>query len=195
MSCTRVLGANPGVVGQDWRPDVITYISRLADSSYLCLYNWLNIFVSQFQCAFPSGASFVVLCHVWHAFVSTSRSLNLYEGPVHTNALSNVYVFVVIENTSIDSRPHYRFYEFSTVLTKTFENDRIARYDVSWTLRTCYKNIHLRYFQSSFSFCCVFDRLHQSDMHAFSFWSTFKSVFKSMRFWWKRSAYKCERKA
>ena len=155
MSCTRVLGANPGVVGQDWRPDVITYISRLADSSYLCLYNWLNIFVSQFQCAFPSGASFVVLCHVWHAFVSTSRSLNLYEDPVHTNALSNVYVFVVIENTSIDSRPHYRFYEFSTVLTKTFENDRIARYDVSWTLRTCYKNIRLRYFQSSFSFCCV----------------------------------------
>ena len=73
----------------------------------------------------------MVLCHVWHAFVSTSRSLNPYEDPVHTSALSKVYVFVVIENASIDSRPHYRFYAFSNVRTKTFENDRIARFDVS----------------------------------------------------------------
>ena len=35
--------------------------------------------------------------------------------------------FVVIENASIDSRPHYRFDAFSTVRTKTFENARIAR--------------------------------------------------------------------
>ena len=30
---------------------------------------------------------------------------------------------VVIENASIDSRPHYYFDAFSTVHTKTFEND------------------------------------------------------------------------
>ena len=29
--------------------------------------------------------------------------------PIHTDAFSNVYVFVVIENALIDSRPHYRF--------------------------------------------------------------------------------------
>ena len=95
------------------------------------VFHELNIFVSQFQCAVPSGASFVVLCYVWHAFVSTSRSLNLYEGPVHTNALLKVYVFVVNENATIDSRPHYRFDAFSTVRTKTFKNVRNASCDVS----------------------------------------------------------------
>ena len=43
-------------------------------------------------------------------------------------------IFVVIENTSIDSLPHNHFDAFSAVHTKTFENDRIARCDVSWTL-------------------------------------------------------------
>ena len=42
---------------------------------------------------------------------------------------------------------------------------------------------------SSFSFWYVFDRPHWYDMYAFSFWSTFKSVFKSMRFRWKPSAH------
>jgi len=42
--------------------------------------------------------------------------------------------FVVIENSSIDLRPHYRFYAISTVRTKTLKNNRIARRDVSWTL-------------------------------------------------------------
>ena len=42
---------------------------------------------------------------------------------------------------------------------------------------------------SSFSFWCVFDRPHWYDMYAFSFWSNFKSVFKSMRFRWKPSAH------
>ena len=42
-----------------------------------------------------------------------------------------VCVFVVIDNASIDSRPCYRFDGFWTVHTKTFENDRIARCDVS----------------------------------------------------------------
>ena len=42
---------------------------------------------------------------------------------IYTNAFSNVCVFVVIENASINSRPHYYFDAFSTVHTKTFEND------------------------------------------------------------------------
>ena len=39
-----------------------------------------------------------------------------------------------MKNAAIDLRPHYRFAAFSTVQTETFENDRIARRDVSWTL-------------------------------------------------------------
>ena len=50
--------------------------------------------------------------------------------PVHTNTFSKVCVFVVIENASIDSPPHYLFDEFSTVCTKTFESDRIECCDV-----------------------------------------------------------------
>ena len=60
-------------------------------------------------------------------------------GPVHTNAFSKVCVAVVIENASIDSRLHYRFDVFSTFHTKTFENDRMPRWDVSWTLCAFYK--------------------------------------------------------
>ena len=44
-------------------------------------------------------------------------------GPVYTNAFSKVYVFVVINNASIDSRPHYRFAAFSTVHAITFDNE------------------------------------------------------------------------
>ena len=66
-------------------------------------------------------------------------------------------VFVVIANASIDSRRHYRFDAFLTVQIKTFENDRIARSDVSWTLCARKKHRRLRYFRSSFSFWCVFD--------------------------------------
>ena len=50
----------------------------------------------------------------------------LIEGPVHTTAFSKVYLFVVIENASIDLRPHYCFDAFSTVHIKKFENDRVA---------------------------------------------------------------------
>ena len=82
-----------------------------------------------------------------------------------------------------------RGHTISTVRTKTFKNDRIARCDVSWTLCTWYKHTCLRYFRSSLSFWCVFDRSHWNDVYAFPSWSTFKSVFKSMRFRWKRSAY------
>ena len=78
---------------------------------------------------------------------------------------------------SINSRSHYCFDVFSTVHTRTLEIDRIARCDVSWTLCACYKHTRLRYFRSPFSFSCVFVRPHWYDMYAFSFWSTFKSVF------------------
>ena len=61
-------------------------------------------------------------------------------------------VFVVIENASIDSLPQFRFDAFSTVHNKSF--------DVSWTL--CYKHTRLRYFGSSFSFWCDFDRFRPS---------------------------------
>ena len=53
---------------------------------------------------------------------------------VHTNSISKVCVFVFIQNAPIDSRPHYRFGAFSTVGTETFENKRLARCDVCWTL-------------------------------------------------------------
>ena len=59
------------------------------------------------------------------------RSISTTLGPVNTKAFSKVYVFVAIEKTSIDSRPHYRFDAFSNVQTKMFENDRIARCAVS----------------------------------------------------------------
>ena len=44
---------------------------------------------------------------------------------------------------------------FSTVHTKTFENDRIARCDVSWTICACFKHTRMGYFRSSFSFWSV----------------------------------------
>ena len=55
-------------------------------------------------------------------------------------------------NASIDSRPHYRFNAFSTSLPKTFENDSIARCDVSETLCACHKHARRRSFRSSFFF-------------------------------------------
>ena len=57
--------------------------------------------------------------------------------PVHTNGFSKVCVFVVIENASVDSCPHHYSDAFSTVHTKTFEKDRIARCEVSRTLCAC----------------------------------------------------------
>ena len=59
----------------------------------------------------------------------SSRSV-FAKGLSSTNAFSKVYTFVVIESTSIDSRPHYCFDAFSPVHTKTFEKDRITRCNV-----------------------------------------------------------------
>ena len=110
-----------------------------------------------------------------------------FQGPVRTNAFPKVCVFVVIEKASINSRPHYRFDALSTVHTKTFENDRIARCEVRFTLCACCRHTRLRYFRSSFSFRRVFDCPDEYDMCAFSFWSTFNSVFKSMRFFYENA--------
>ena len=82
------------------------------------------------------------------------------QGPVHTNAFSKECVFIVIENASTDSLLHHLFDAFTTVHTKTFENNRTVRCDVSWTLCTCSKQARLWYFRSSFFFWCVFDRSH-----------------------------------
>ena len=70
----------------------------------------------------------------------------------------------MIENASIALRQNYNFDAFSTLHTKTFENDRIARSDVSWTLCAGYKDMRLRYFRSSFSFWRVFDRFRPSTL-------------------------------
>ena len=67
---------------------------------------------------------------------------------VHTNAFSKVDV-VVIKKASIVSRQYYRFNAFSTFHTKTSENDKISRRDVSWTLCACYKHTRPRYFTIS----------------------------------------------
>ena len=64
----------------------------------------------------------------------------LWKGPVHTNPFSKVCIFLVIKNRSINSRSHYRSAAFLTVHTKTFQKDRIAPCDVSWTLCACYKH-------------------------------------------------------
>ena len=109
----------------------------------------------------------------------------LLSGLAHTNAIS----LSSKTHRAIDSRPPYRFDAFPSVHTKTFENDSIARCDVSWTACACYKHMRLQYFRLSFSFWCIFDRPYEYDMYAFLFWSTFKNVFKSMRFPCKRSAY------
>ena len=59
---------------------------------------------------------------------TSKRLLRRLLGPVHTK---KVCVFVFIEKASMNSCSHYRFDAFSTVRAKTFENDRIARCDVS----------------------------------------------------------------
>ena len=116
-----------------------------------------------------------------------------FQGPVRTNAFPKVCVFVVIEKASINSRPHYRFDALSTVHTKTFENDRIARCDVSWTLRACCKHTRLWYFRSSFSFCSTVQTNTTRVRFRFDPLST--AFSNQCVFLWKCLAYKCGRKA
>ena len=83
---------------------------------------------------------------------------------IHAKAFLKVCVSVFLENASIDSRPPYRFDAFSTVHTKTFENDRTARCDRSWTLGPCYKQTRLRFFGHCFHFDAFFERPLWYDM-------------------------------
>ena len=91
---------------------------------------------------------------------------DVHSGDAYTNTFSKVCVFVGSENASRSNRvPFYRFDTFSTVHTKTFENGRIARCDVSGPLCARYKHACLRYFRCSFSFWCIFVRPHKYDMY------------------------------
>ena len=113
-------------------------------------------------------------------------------GPVLTTAFSKVCLFfVVIENASIDLRPQYRFYAISTVGTKTLKNDRIARRDVlKLNSMRIIQQTHVPEIFSVIAFSSMRFRLFTLKWGVCIFvWSTFKSVFKSIRFRWKRSAY------
>ena len=70
---------------------------------------------------------------------------------------------------------------------KTFENDRIARCDPSWTLCACQSTTHVVHMTSSFSFWCVLT-VHSNTV-CFRFDTLLRAFFKSMSFRWKRSAY------
>ena len=85
------------------------------------------------------------------------------KGPVHTNAFSKERVFVVIKNASMDSWPHYRFDTFSTVHTKTFENNTIARCDVNRTLCACFKHVPVH--MTSLFFTRPFLTVHTNTMY------------------------------
>ena len=115
--------------------------------------------------------------HSGHLYGSTSQEHGHSKGPTQLNwriktqtlALFTLMRFQTMRfrchrKKSIDSRPHYRLDAFWTVHSKMFENDRTARCDVSWTLRTCYKHTRLWYFRSPFSFWCVFDCFQPSTL-------------------------------
>ena len=100
----------------------------------------------------------------WHVLLQTSKLLVVTATIIgrknNEQQETSLSVSVVIENASIELRQNYNFDAFSTLHTRTFENDRIARSDVSWTLCAGYKDTRLRYFRSSFSFWCVFKVTH-----------------------------------
>ena len=91
-------------------------------------------------------------------------------GPVCTNAFSKVCVFVIIENASIDSHPHYSFDAFSTVHTKALSTlMRFQKYAFSLSSKThrsirVHTTFVMRFWQSRLRPC----------LHLF--------VFKSLRF-------------
>ena len=100
---------------------------------------------------------------------------------VHTNAFS------LSSKTHRTIRVHTNVFMRSRLSTKRY---RIARCDVSWTLCACYKRTRLRYFRSSFSLDTSSTVYTNTICMHFRFDPlSFKSVFKSMRFRWKLSAY------
>ena len=101
--------------------------------------------------------------------------------PVHTNAFS------LSSKTHRSICVHTNVFMRSRLSTKQY---RIARCDVSWTLCACYKRTRLRYFRSSFSLDTSSTVYTNTICMHFRFDPlSFKSVFKSMRFRWKRSSY------
>ena len=63
----------------------------------------------------------------------------------------------------MDSWPHYRFDAFSTVHTKTFENNTIARCDVNRTLCACFKHVPVH--MTSLFFTRPFLTVHTNTMY------------------------------
>ena len=96
------------------------------------------------------------------------------------SGFSKACVFFVIENASIDSRPHYRFDAFSTVRTETCEKNCTLWLKLN-TMRmpqTRAPVIFYRFHFDTFSTRApprVFHHLYYCDMYAFSFWSTLRA--------------------
>ena len=101
----------------------INYVVRVWVSSFLNMSKPL-------QHNFHFSAS-LAICH----FANLSRLLHsLFRQStkgVSTRMRFPKDGFFFFDNASIDTRLHYIFDAFSTVHTKTFENDRIARCDVN----------------------------------------------------------------
>ena len=79
-------------------------------------------------------------------YVKQEVSLSMsFLGPVHANAFS------LSKETHRSIRAHTTvLMHFRNGHTTTFENDRVERCDVSWTLCARYNHTRLRYFRSSF---------------------------------------------
>ena len=56
-----------------------------------------------------------VYCYKKEAYDREPLPIAAVLGPLHNTAISKVCVFVVMENASIASRPHYCFDVFSTI--------------------------------------------------------------------------------
>ena len=116
----------------------------LASTKHLSLTSTSASFFTMWTCCQKIIAISITAIH--HRDICQTPWINFtigkYLGPVHTNAFS------------LSSKTHRSFDAYTTVLmpfrlfkcTKTLENDRITRCDVSWTLCACYKHTHPRYF-------------------------------------------------
>ena len=121
----------------------------LASTKHLSLTSTSASFFTMWTCCQKIIAISITAIH--HRDICQTPWINFtigkYLGPVHTNAFSKISV-------SLSSKTHRSFDAYTTVLmpfrlfkcTKTLENDRITRCDVSWTLCACYKHTHPRYF-------------------------------------------------
>ena len=88
-----------------------------------------------------------------------SQWMPLLQGLVHTDTFFRSMRFRCHRSASIVRVRATVLICFRLSTRQTFENDRIARCDASWTLCKYYNK---RYFRSSFLFWCVFDRFRPS---------------------------------